>query len=132
MLLTIIEIVAFMAAAAIVGVALGWVLRGALGREQAEISDLRAQLRKLKKDSREGQVKSQATNKAEKSSVATTSTSAETIKSTVGTGAGKLAEKKPAKAGGKTSKRKSQAEREGGSGRWGESILRRGCPCGEF
>ena len=55
MLLTIIEIAVFMAAAAIIGAALGWVLRGTLGREQVEISDLRAQVRKMKKASRESQ-----------------------------------------------------------------------------
>ena len=55
MLLTILEIAVFMAAAAIIGVALGWVLRGTLGREQVEISDLRAQIRRLKKSSRESQ-----------------------------------------------------------------------------
>ena len=58
MLVTIIEIVAFMVAAAFLGLVLGWVLRGALGNEQAEISELRSQLRKLKKAQREQQAAS--------------------------------------------------------------------------
>lgn len=53
MLLTALEIIAFMVAASVIGVALGWVLRGALGNEQAEISDLRSQNRQLKKANRE-------------------------------------------------------------------------------
>ncbi len=73
MLLTIIEIAVFMAAAAIIGVALGWVLRGTLGREQAEISDLRAQIRQLKKTSRESQG---ATAKSESAAPATTTAKA--------------------------------------------------------
>jgi len=53
MLVTILEIVAFMVAAAVLGLLLGWVLRGMFGNEQAEISDVRAQLRKLKRAQRE-------------------------------------------------------------------------------
>jgi len=53
MLMTILEIVVFMAAAAFVGLWLGWVLRGSLGSEQAEVAQLRSQLRALKKTQRE-------------------------------------------------------------------------------
>lgn len=53
MLVTILEIVAFMVAAAVLGLLLGWVLRGMFGKEQVEISDVRAQLRKLKRVQRE-------------------------------------------------------------------------------
>ncbi len=53
MLLTVLEILGFMVAAAILGVLLGWVLRGTFSHEQAELSDLRAQLRKLKRQQRE-------------------------------------------------------------------------------
>jgi len=62
MLLTALEIIAFMVAASIVGVMLGWVLRGTLGNEQAEISDLRAQLRQLKKTNRESKAALAAAN----------------------------------------------------------------------
>lgn len=53
MLWTIFEILAYMIAAAVLGIILGWVLRGALGSEQAEVSSLRVQLRKLKRAQRE-------------------------------------------------------------------------------
>lgn len=55
MLLTILEIIVFMFIATILGVLLGWLLRGALGSEQDEISSMRGQLRKLKKAKREMQ-----------------------------------------------------------------------------
>jgi len=55
MLMTILEIAAFMAVAAFVGLCLGWVLRGSLGSEQAELAQLRSQLRALKKTQREQQ-----------------------------------------------------------------------------
>ena len=53
MLVTVLEIVAFMVAAAVLGVLLGWVLRGMFGNEQEELSDVRTQLRKLKRAQRE-------------------------------------------------------------------------------
>ncbi len=53
MLETVLEIIVYMVVAAGLGVVLGWVLRGALGKEQAELSDARAQLRKLKRARRE-------------------------------------------------------------------------------
>lgn len=59
MLVTILEIVAFMVAATVLGLLLGWVLRGMFGKEQAEISDVRAQLRKLKRAQREQEAASQ-------------------------------------------------------------------------
>lgn len=123
MLLTALEIIAFIVAAAIIGTALGWVLRGALGREQTEISDLRAQLRQMKKANRE--------IKAEKASIAATSTVAEVAKPAADTPAKKTVAKKApakkasakavqteakkkvsAKSGKKGSARKTQAERE--------------------
>lgn len=78
MLLTILEILVFMIIAAILGVLLGWVLRGALGSEQAEVSDLRAQLRNLKKQQREND----AATKAESVSTATTTTASSASKLT--------------------------------------------------
>ena len=63
MLLTILEIIVFMFIATILGVLLGWLLRGALGSEQDEISNMRGQLRKLKKANREAKA---ANAKAEK------------------------------------------------------------------
>ena len=77
MLLTVLEIVAFMIAAAVIGVLLGWVLRGTLGNEQQEISDLRSQVRQLKKARREAE----SASKAEKAPAATTSVAAEPVKS---------------------------------------------------
>lgn len=53
MLLTVLEILMYMIVAAVLGALLGWVLRGAMGGEQAEVSDLRAQLRNLKKQLRD-------------------------------------------------------------------------------
>jgi len=64
MLLTALEIIAFMVAAAIIGVVLGWVLRGTLGNEQTEIGDLRTQLRQLKKANRESKAALAAANEA--------------------------------------------------------------------
>lgn len=122
MLLTIIEIAVFMAAAAIVGVALGWALRGSLGREQIEISDLRAQLRQLKKSSRE----SQAASKSESAAAAVATEAVKPESKEVkqeekkpepepaakpkSQSAAKTSAKKASKK--KTSSRKSQAERE--------------------
>ena len=70
MLLTVLEILVFMIIAAILGVLLGWLLRGALGSEQAEVSRLGTKVRNLKKQLRE---KDTAT-KAERVSTATTTT----------------------------------------------------------
>ena len=53
MLVTVLEITAFMVAAAVLGLLLGWVLRGMFGNEQEELSDVRTQLRKLKRAQRE-------------------------------------------------------------------------------
>lgn len=78
MLLTVLEILVFMIIAAILGVLLGWVLRGALGREQADVSDLRAQLRNLKKQQREND----AATKAERVSSSTTTTTSSAAKLT--------------------------------------------------
>ena len=64
MLWTIFEILAYMIAAAVLGVILGWVLRGALGSEQAEVSSLRAQLRKLKRAQREAKKAQASAEKA--------------------------------------------------------------------
>jgi predicted flap endonuclease-1-like 5' DNA nuclease len=106
MLLTAIEIVVFMAAAAIVGVVLGWVLNGAFSREQTEIADLRAQLRQLKKANRE--------SKAEKASTATVSATAGSASPAAKAKPVKVktTSKTPAKTGIKSAKRKTQAERE--------------------
>jgi len=60
MLVTILEIVVFMAVAAFIGLLLGWVLRGSMGSEQAELAQTRSQLRALKKTLREQQVASKA------------------------------------------------------------------------
>lgn len=70
MLSTVLEILVFMIIAAILGVLLGWLLRGALGSEQAEVSRLGTKVRNLKKQLRE---KDTAT-KAERVSTATTTT----------------------------------------------------------
>lgn len=78
MLLTILEILVFMIIAALLGVLLGWVLRGALGSEQAEVSDLRAQLRNLKKQQRE----KDAATKAERVTTATVTTASSASKLT--------------------------------------------------
>lgn len=106
MLLTVIEIVVFMAAAAIVGVALGWVLNGAFSREQSEIADLRAQLRQMKKVNRE--------SKAEKASTATVSATDGSARPTAKAKPvkAKTTPKTRAKTGKKSAKRKTQAERE--------------------
>jgi predicted flap endonuclease-1-like 5' DNA nuclease len=106
MLLTAIEIVVFMAAAAITGVVLGWVLNGAFSREQTEIADLRAQLRQMKKANRE--------SKAEKASTATVSATAgsATPAAKAKPVKAKTTSKTPAEAGKKSAKRKNQAERE--------------------
>ena len=125
MLLTVLEIVAFMVAAAVIGVLLGWVLRGTLGNEQQEISDLRSQVRQLKKDKRAAE----SASKAEKAPAATTSTPAETAKTEpvkekkeVKPAAASPASQKgadeavtdsaKARPARKSSKRKTQAERE--------------------
>jgi predicted flap endonuclease-1-like 5' DNA nuclease len=107
MLLTAIEIVVFMAAAAIVGVVLGWVLNGAFSREQTEIADLRAQLRQLKKANRESKVEkaSTATVSATAGPAASLAAKAKPVKA-------KTTPKTPAKTGIKSAKRKTQAERE--------------------
>jgi len=60
MIETILEISVFMVAAVVLGLVLGWVLRGAMGSEQAELATARAQLRKIKKSLRE----QEAVNKA--------------------------------------------------------------------
>jgi predicted flap endonuclease-1-like 5' DNA nuclease len=106
MLLTAIEIVVFMAAAAITGVVLGWVLNGAFSREQTEIADLRAQLRQMKKANRE--------SKAEKASTATVSATAgsATPAAKAKPVNAKTTPKTPAETGKKSAKRKNQAERE--------------------
>lgn len=78
MLLTVLEILVFMIIAAILGVLLGWVLRGAFGSEQTEVSDLRAQLRNLKKQLRE----KEGATKAERLSTATTTTASSASKPT--------------------------------------------------
>lgn len=106
MLLTAIEIVVFMAAAAITGVVLGWVLNGAFSREQTEIADLRAQLRQMKKANRE--------SKAEKASTATVSATAgsATPAAKAKPVKAKTTPKTPAETGKKSAKRKNQAERE--------------------
>lgn len=106
MLLTAIEIVVFMAAAAITGVVLGWVLNGAFSREQTEIADLRAQLRQMKKANRE--------SKAEKASTATLSATAgsATPAAKAKPVKAKTTSKAPAETGKKSAKRKNQAERE--------------------
>jgi len=135
MLLTALEIIAFMVAASIIGVVLGWVLRGTLGNEQVEISDLRTQLRKLKKANRESKSAMAATNNVSSEAAAPVSTPAkavasapakpavmnETAKAEPSTAKAKkpAARKKPAakkktstKAGKNASARKSLAERE--------------------
>ena len=106
MLLTAIEIVVFMAAAAITGVVLGWVLNGAFSREQTEIADLRAQLRQMKKANRE--------SKAEKASTATVSATAgsATPAAKAKPVKAKTTPKTPAETGKKSAKRKNHAERE--------------------
>ena len=116
MLVTVLEIVAFMIAAAVIGVLLGWVLRGTLGNEQQEISDLRAQVRQLKKEKRDAE----AASKAEKASPATVSAAAavsqEVAKADKEPSEPAAAEKKPAakakSSARKSSVRKTQAERE--------------------
>ena len=107
MLLTAIEIVVFMAAAAITGVVLGWVLNGAFSREQTEIADLRAQLRQMKKANRESKAEkaSTATVSATAGSSATPAAKAKPVKA-------KTTSKAPAETGKKSAKRKNQAERE--------------------
>lgn len=60
MLLIVLEILVYMIIAAILGVLLGWVLRGVLGSEQTQLSDLRAQLRRMKKRQREKEAVTQA------------------------------------------------------------------------
>lgn len=121
MLLTIIEIAVFMAAAAIIGVALGWVLRGSLGREQGEISDLRSQVRQLKKASRE----TSGTAKNENTAAQTATTSQAAPKTAAPASEKAKPESRPAakaepaskaapakSSSKKPAKRKSQAERE--------------------
>ncbi len=94
MLLTVLEIIAFMIAAAILGVLLGWVLRGLFSKEQAEISDLRAQNRKLKKARRE----LEASSKAEAAtSTSTTTTKIESVKAVDKAASKPAAKKAPAK-----------------------------------
>jgi large subunit ribosomal protein L21 len=126
MLMTVLEIVAYMAAAAIVGVLLGWVLRGVLGNEQAEISAMRSQLRQLKKANREGKATDKPTqaDKVSNASVALKSEQTSTTTSPTSKAPEKKADtpvtraktstpvKTPAKAAKKPSKRKSLAERE--------------------
>lgn len=53
MLLTLLEILVFMILAALVGVALGWILRGSMSNEQAELVELRTKLRECKKAQRD-------------------------------------------------------------------------------
>ncbi len=124
MLLTALEIIAFMVAASIIGVILGWVLRGTLGREQVEIGELRTQLRQLKKANRESKAALAATS----SSVAETGASemsekpaasevpvkkaADKKASAKAPAKAPLKKKVTAKAGKKASPRKTQAERE--------------------
>ncbi len=107
MLVTILEIVAFMVAAAVLGLLLGWVLRGMFGNEQAEISDVRAQLRKLKRAQREQEaaVEKDVVVKEEKAAVTE-------VVSTASTPAKKSAgEKTNADAATKPATEKSQAKK---------------------
>ncbi len=133
MLLTALEIIAFMVAATVIGALLGWVLRGTLGNEQTEIVDLRTQLRQLKKANRESKsvtvaVNDAAVGKAVDSKVSVSSTAKSkpaTDKTTLTkggpaeSGAAATKAKKPAankttaaKSGKKSSVRKTQAERQ--------------------
>lgn len=88
MLVTILEIVVFMVAAAAIGLLLGWVLRGSMGSEQAELAETRSQLRALKKTLRE----QQAASKAEVASSRATSKTQET------SGSSKVPEEPPVEA----------------------------------
>ncbi len=120
MLLTALEIIAFMVAASIIGVILGWVLRGTLGREQVELGELRTQLRQLKKANRESKAALAATSSA----VAETGASEVSEKSDTSEAPVKKARAKKApakapvkkkvttKAGKKVSVRKTQAARK--------------------
>ncbi len=116
MLLTALEIIAFMVAASIIGVILGWVLRGTLGREQVEISDLRTQLRKLKKANRESTAALAATSSATtETGTGEAAEKPETRKATENKVPVKKApakEKVAKKSAKKASPRKTQAERE--------------------
>ena len=127
MLLTALEIIAFMVAAAIIGVVLGWVLRGTLGREQVEISELRTQLRQLKKANREskaalaaassGESAETSTSKAAEKPAAKKESARTEVKATAKPKAvvktkAPAKKKAAAKASKNTSARKSQAERE--------------------
>ena len=133
MLLTGLEIIAFMVAATIIGALLGWVLRGTLGNEQMEIVDLRAQLRQLKKANRESKSAAAPASAAATDSVVDAKTGAvsaakakssdakkESVKSgSVKSEATTATAKKPAakkaataKSAKKSSVRKTQAERQ--------------------
>ncbi len=133
MLLTALEIIAFMVAATIIGALLGWVLRGTLGNEQMEIVDLRAQLRQLKKANRESKSAAAPASAAAIDSVVDAKTGAvstakakpsdakkESVKSgSVKSEATTAKAKKPAakkvataKSAKKSSVRKTQAERQ--------------------
>ncbi len=141
MLLTALEIIAFMVAAAVIGVALGWVLRGALGNEQAEISDLRSQNRQLKKANRESKAAMAANNASvEAAASASAKTAAEKTGDTKAEGS-KAKAKKPAakkKTGTKAAKkqkpsaRKTVEEREAdqaaGRQAFAEVVVRVGTP----
>jgi len=139
MLLTALEIIAFMVAAAVIGVALGWVLRGVLGNEQAEISDLRSQNRQLKKANREIKASMTANN------TSAAAVESATAKATVENAGDSKAEgpkakaKKPAakkktssKAAKKPSARKTVEEREAdqaaGRQAFAEVVVRVGTP----
>jgi len=119
MLLTALEIIAFIVAASIIGVALGWVLRGSLGREQLEISELRTQLRQLKKANRENKAALVASSSTPaESSMQQEAEKPQTSSAAAPKSAAKPAVKNPAKkktaakGGKKTSPRKTQAQRE--------------------
>jgi predicted flap endonuclease-1-like 5' DNA nuclease len=139
MLLTALEIIAFMVAAAVIGVALGWVLRGALGNEQVEINDLRSQNRQLKKANRESKAamvaNSASVEAAMSASAKTPAVEAEGTKSE----GSKTKAKKPAakektstKAAKKPSARKTVEQREAdqavGRQAFAEVVIRVGAP----
>jgi len=76
MLLTLVEILIFMILAALVGLILGWILRGSMSTDQQDIADLRSKLRECKKARREAEKAANAQTEAsnEEASTATSKT----------------------------------------------------------
>lgn len=133
MLVTILEIVAFMVAAAVLGLLLGWVLRGMFGNEQAEISDVRAQLRKLKRAQREleaaavvkdAAVKQEKVTPAEVVSVASKQDTKATPEKTKASNTGEPATEKPKAK--KSQAKKPQAKKKASAKKASGSAAKKG------